>query len=183
MNRLPYGLGLIGWLLVAVVALGLAGCASMSPEECRVADWAEQGYKDGRSGFAPTRITEHRKACAEAGVVPDAHRYRLGWDRGVLEYCTPSHGVAQGRAGQPYRNVCPPQLEGPFVQAHQLGMEVYQAQRRVDDLERQAAQARRQLDKEKDATKRRALQRALDRLARESREAQRDLQRAERRLR
>ena len=98
MGRPPFWPGPSGRLLAAVAAFALAGCASMSPEECRVADWAEQGYKDGRSGLTPTRITEHRKACAEVGVVPDAQRYRQGWDRGVQEYCTPTNGLAQGRA-------------------------------------------------------------------------------------
>lgn len=172
-----------GLALVAAATLGLAGCASMSPEECQVANWVEQGYADGRNGYTPTRITEHRKACAEVGVVPDGRRYRQGWDRGVLEYCTPANGVSTGRAGQAYRNVCPAHLEGPFVYWHQRGMEVYQAQRSVDDLDRQAAQARHQIDKEKDATRRRSLQRDLGRMERELRDARRELARAERRLR
>lgn len=172
-----------GLVVAAAAVLGLAGCASMSPEECRVANWGERGYADGRNGFTPTRIAEHRKACAEVGVVPDAQRYRQGWDRGVLEYCTPANAVAQGRAGSPYRNVCPPHLEGPFVYWHQMGMDVYQAQRRVDDLDRQIGQTRRQIDKEKDAGKRRILQRELGRMERELRDARGDLARAERRLR
>lgn len=169
--------------MAAAAVLGLAGCASMSPEECLVADWGEQGHQDGRNGFTPSRITEHRKACAEVGVVPDGRRYRQGWDQGVREYCTPANGVAQGRAGSPYRNVCPRDLEGPFVYWHQLGLDVHGAQRRVDDLDRQAAQARHQIDREKDAGKRRSLQRDLGHTERELRDARRDLAHAERRLR
>lgn len=167
----------------ACIALALAGCASMSPEDCLTANWGEQGYKDGRNGLTPTRIIEHRKACADVGVVPDARRYRQGWDQGVLEYCTPANGVAQGRAGRPYRNVCPPHLEGPFVYWHQMGMDVYEAQRRVDDLDRQADQIQRQLRKEDEARERRKLRHELGDVERRLRHARRDLARAETRLR
>lgn len=170
-------------LLVAGAAFALAGCASMSPSDCLTANWGDQGYKDARMGLAPTRIMEHRKACAEVGVIPDTAFYRQGWDQGVLEYCTPANAVTQGRAGRPYRSICPPQLEGPFVYWHQLGMNVYQAQRRVDDLDRQLTQTRRQIDKEDDAKKRRALRHRLDRLGRDLSDARHDLARAERHLR
>lgn len=169
--------------VAAAIVLGLSGCASMSPEECLVANWDEQGYKDGRAGFAPTRITEHRKACAEVGVAPDAQRYRWGWDQGVREYCTPVNAVAQGRAGSPYRNVCPQPLEAEFVYWHQRGTDVYQAQRRLDDLDRQASQLRRQIDKESKASERRRLQAELRRTESELRAARRELARAESYLR
>lgn len=169
-------------VLAICATMALAGCASMSPEECLIANWGEQGWQDGRNGYAPTRIIEHRKACAEVGVVPDTAQYRRGWDQGVLEYCTPANGVVLGRQGQPYRNVCPPQLEGPFVYWHQLGMDVYQAQRRVNNLDRDLAQARRQLDREENAAKRRQLQRRIRAMSQELRAARHDLSRAERRL-
>lgn len=161
----------------------LAGCASMSPEECMVANWAEQGHKDGRNGYAPTRITEHRKACAEVGVVPDGRRYRMGWDEGVLEYCTPANGISQGRAGRPYRNVCPPQLEDEFVYWHQLGTDVYQAQKRVDDLTRDIDQLERKLRKSDNRRERQRLRRELDDTQAHLHAARRDLSRAEMRLR
>lgn len=163
--------------------LALAGCASMSPQECRVAHWEEQGYADGRHGYAPTRIIEHRKACAEVGIAPDPGRYRQGWERGVREYCTPANGVAQGRAGQPYRNVCPPSLVEPFIYWHQRGLDVYQAQRTVDDLTRRADQLQHALRKENDARKRRDLHGELNRTQRRLHDARRDLTHAERRLR
>lgn len=170
-------------ILIAASLLFLPGCASMSPEQCLSADWAEQGYADGRNGYVPTRIAEHRQACAEVGVMPDARRYRRGWDAGVLEYCTPANGVTTGRAGQAYRNVCPPQLEGPFVYWHQLGMDAHDAQQRVADLERERSELKRRQRKSEDAQERRDLQRDMRRTERELRDARRDLDRAERRLR
>ncbi|UJF24873.1 DUF2799 domain-containing protein [Suttonella sp. R2A3] len=167
---------------VAIAAvLTLVGCASMSVEECMVANWNEQGYKDGRNGYAPTRIIEHRKACAKAGMAPDAMRYRQGWDAGVLQYCTPANGVAQGRAGSPYRNVCPPQLEGDFVYWYQQGKAVYDAQRRVDDLNREVEQLQYQLHNESDDRVRRHLRRELEDTWYQLRRARDDLAWAERR--
>lgn len=171
------------WVLAAAATLGLAGCASMSPQQCLVANWGEQGYSDGRNGYPLTRLMAHRQACAEVGIAPDPAFYRQGWDQGVFEYCTPANGMAQGRAGHSYRNVCPPQLEGAFVYWHQLGRNVYEAQRQVDDLNREADQLQRRMRKEDDARKRRNLQRDLGNVERRLRDARRDLSQAQARLR
>lgn len=160
----------------------LAGCASMSADECRLAHWDEQGWRDGRDGMPVTRIIEHRKACAEVGVVPDADLYRQGHERGVMEYCTPARAVSQGRAGRAYQHVCPPQLEDSFIHYHRLGMQVYDADTHLKNLERESAQLQRELKKEKDAAKQRHLRDKLRELDRRERQARRDLTDAERRL-
>ena len=56
--------------LLATLVL-LAGCASMSEDQCRRADWLERGQRDGRNGENPYRIDDHRKACGKVGIVPD----------------------------------------------------------------------------------------------------------------
>ena len=101
--------------VAAVLAILLSGCASgLSKEECHLADWRTIGYEDGVRGLAQSRISGHRKACAEHGVAMNLDAYRGGWDEGVRRYCQPANGFRQGRAGSRYNGVCPADLEPAF---------------------------------------------------------------------
>ena len=42
---------------VTGVAL-LAGCTTMTKEQCLVGAWGEKGYEDGLSGYRPSRLDE-----------------------------------------------------------------------------------------------------------------------------
>lgn len=53
----------------ALVVL-VSSCASLSKDECVNADWRLIGYEDGSNGAGRVRIGQHRKACADHGVVP-----------------------------------------------------------------------------------------------------------------
>lgn len=172
-RRLLFVLGLI---------LLLSGCASMSEKECLVADWHDQGHRDGRQGFPLSRVEDHRDACAKVGVAPDVTQYRGGHAQGVLEYCTPQNAVAQGRSGRHYRNACPAALEGEFLAYHAMGRRAYQAQQRVDDLYRQSQQLQRTLEKEKNEAHRRRLRGELRSLDQRLRQARDQLHHEERRL-
>ncbi len=71
-------------LAPAVVMLMLAsGCATMSEEECLVADWHAIGYEDGAAGLQVAQLGKRREACAEYGVRPDTAAYRAGRDEGL----------------------------------------------------------------------------------------------------
>ena len=67
-------------LSVVVFVVALAGCASMSEEECRYVDWRTVGYEDGAAGQGAERLASRRKACAEHGVRGriEAHRVQVG---------------------------------------------------------------------------------------------------------
>src|SRR5690606_26592224 len=97
-----------------------------------------------------------------------------GRNVGIREYCTPENGLNQGLAGYSYRNACPMELERDFLIQYKRGYRVYEAQQRVNTLKRDVENKERQLDKEKDDKKRRALRRELrdldDRLMRARRE-------------
>lgn len=155
------------------MALVLSACATMSDKECLTANWYDQGYRDGSRGWPASRVIDHREACADVGVMPDMEHYRNGHAKGVLEYCTPANGVAEGRSGRPYRNVCPARLEREFLFYFSRGWLVYEAQQRVDKLNRQSSQLERELNKAKDADSRRRLRselRALDRRLQQARD-------------
>lgn len=119
---------------MAAMALLISGCAGMSEEECLVADWHALGYEDGAAGRQVAQLGKRRQACAEYGVRPDTAAYRAGRDEGLELYCTEQRGFRIGRAGQNYNGVCPADLEGLFLQAHQAGRELYLAQRAVNEV-------------------------------------------------
>ena len=69
-------------LLAALAAL--AGCNSMSEQECLATDWRTVGYEDGVNGFSGDRIGRYRNACSEHGVTPDLGEYQSGREQGLL---------------------------------------------------------------------------------------------------
>lgn len=103
----------------------LAGCASLSKDECLSADWRTIGYGDASEGFARTRISEHRQACAQYSVTPDLDAYNRGYEQGLRVYCTARKGYQQGVNGYTYRGICPAGLEEPFLEAYAFGKDIY----------------------------------------------------------
>ncbi|MFU8822501.1 MAG: DUF2799 domain-containing protein [Gammaproteobacteria bacterium] len=60
---------------IALALIALAGCASISEDECRAIDWRTVGYEDGATGQGVERLSSRRQACARHGVVPDLDAY------------------------------------------------------------------------------------------------------------
>ncbi|MBL8546225.1 MAG: DUF2799 domain-containing protein [Hyphomonadaceae bacterium] len=135
------------WALAgAVVALAmLAGCETMSAEECAVADWRQLGYADadrtGQDGFA-----NRAQSCAEKGVSADANAYRSGFADGLRAFCQPPRGFDFARRGGTFNGYCPADLDEDFRYALGDGRRVYDLQQSIDE-------ARRNVD---NATRRRA---------------------------
>ena len=110
------------------------GCATMSKDECRQADWYIKGLDDATQGYALDRVVEHGKACARAKITPDMKTYREGHAKGARLYCVPEKGYSEGRRGAAYNGICPPELEGKFLRAYQDGQELYSIQRNIDRM-------------------------------------------------
>ena len=119
-------------LLAAAFLLG--GCASMDKPQCVNANWYAIGMEDGAQGRALQRLGDHRRACAEHGVQPDAERYAAGRNEGLKSYCTYDRGLRTGRAGNAYNGVCPEPAARDFLAGYQHGREVYGLQRRLDEV-------------------------------------------------
>ena len=116
------------------VALALVGCATMSKDECLTADWYQVGYEDGALGYADTRISQHRQACAEYGITTDLRAYQDGHEEGIIRFCTPRNGFVQGRNGYNYTGICPPSLEHGFLDGYDAGREIYSARLVISEL-------------------------------------------------
>ncbi len=122
------------WMLIAVVA-GLSGCASLSQEECLAGNWRTIGYEDGAQGQPAERVGEHRQACERHGVSPNLELWRLGYDEGLVAYCTPDNGFRVGAAGGAYHGVCRgPQGDG-FLAGLRDGQYFYDAKDHLAGLE------------------------------------------------
>ena len=167
---------------VTMVALALAGCSAMSPQECRTADWREQGMRDAMQGQARSHFDDIREACAEAGVVPSQNLYFTGYANGLLQFCTPANGAQWGRQGKSYNNTCPPQLETAFLSRYGDGRRAWDAAQTLQRLRNQQQQKQRDLDQSKDDSQRRRLRDELNSLDWQLRNARDDLNRAEQRL-
>lgn len=126
-------------LLAAMLTLLLtiAGCASLSKQECQQADWYLIGVEDGARGYDIEHIGRHREACARVEVVPDIERYRAGLAEGHSRYCTEQKGYAVGASGGQHQNVCTGEMAAVFNTAYSHGREYYRLKQAVTDLEGQ----------------------------------------------
>ena len=121
MTRTLSTLGLLG-------ALVLAGCGTIPEQECPKVDWYELGLKDGRAGYPPERIAEHRDACKGAQVEPDELRYLQGRRAGIGDYCQPQNAFRDGLAGNEYRGVC----DAAFARNHAAALRVATLRRAIE---------------------------------------------------
>jgi hypothetical protein len=121
------------WLMAGVLAatFAVAGCSSMSENECLAMDWRMIGYEDGVVGYSGNRIGQHRKACAKYGVTPDLDQYQAGREQGLREFCKPMNGFRIGARGNGYNGVCPADLDQAFVAAYESGRQLNTLRSRV----------------------------------------------------
>ncbi|MES2070583.1 MAG: DUF2799 domain-containing protein [Pseudomonadota bacterium] len=113
----------------------MAGCASLSKDQCLNANWQQIGFADGKQGLPPDQLNEHAKACTEYGVQTNFEQYMLGRSRGLLNYCQPENAFNTGRAGRG-ENVaaCPPNMQNAFLFEFRRGGEINQMEGELESL-------------------------------------------------
>ncbi|MFW5926464.1 MAG: DUF2799 domain-containing protein [Wenzhouxiangella sp.] len=144
----------------------VAGCATMTPEECAVADWEHLGERDGRSGQSPEYFARRASDCAEAGYDADQAAWRRGWDRGIVDFCTPGSGFREGLEGHGYDHICPGHLEDRFLDGYEAGVAIHDAETRLDRTRSEIERAEKRLEElhEEEKPDRKAIERERDRL-------------------
>lgn len=106
----------------------LAGCASMSKDDCVNADWSKIGHDDGVKGQKPEAFKRYQSSCSKHGVTADANQYNKAWAQAIVnEYCTEERGFTLGRNGKIYRDVCPAEVEPIFLRGYKRGRQLYKA--------------------------------------------------------
>jgi hypothetical protein len=107
-------------------AILLAGCATLTSEQCRQGDWRQIGFADGAAGISAARINDHSKACAEVGVRPNLDDYLRGREQGLRNYCQPENGFSVGRAGNSaIVSDCPENMKYAFMEQYRQGQQVH----------------------------------------------------------
>lgn len=126
---------LFAFAALSVVVVWINGCATLSKGECLTANWYLLGRHDGSHGYTRARLYEHRQACAQYGVIPDAQAYYAGRRVGLERYCTPRNGFREGRAGHEYRDVCPLSSETAFLKAYRKGKAIHEVAEEIEEVE------------------------------------------------
>lgn len=131
--------------------LQLSGCATLNESECKQGDWMQIGYTDGAAGKPEAHLAKHRDACARYQISPVLNQWRIGYQKGLVSYCTPEKGYQEGLQGRTYHGVCPANTATDFRFAYDKGQRIYrqsqvvkQLQDRLDKLDRQQSQLRQQ---------------------------------------
>lgn len=127
---------LVQLLLIGSLLLG-SGCATLSEDECRSADWYDIGLSDGHEGQPFTRIDQHREACAKHQISPDAARYRDGHSEGLGDYCQLGNAIRTGLRGERYQGVCPGEPGKQFGEYNEAGYRVYRVRQEIDRVDNQ----------------------------------------------
>jgi hypothetical protein len=136
-----------------VLGLILASCATMTPDECRLANWHEIGLSDGVEGKTLAKFTARKEDCAEAHVVPDSRAYLAGREAGLTSFCRLENAAPLGVRGDSYEGVCPPLIDGEFRRRFQIGHAVYEWRgevSRIDERLRSQEKKLRESDRDED---------------------------------
>jgi hypothetical protein len=168
--------------LVGVLALVLlSGCATMTEDECRYADWYDIGLRDGREAKPQSRVTSYVDACAPFQVRPDMDAWEQGRAAGLGEFCQLPVALERGLNRYSYDRVCgDPDFERVYLAAKALG----DARHVIETTDTELARKEEKLVKDKELTdeKRAELELEIRNLERQRDRARDDRSDAERRL-
>ena len=135
-------LGLTAAGMLACTSLGLIG-PEVSTDPCQNIDWFEVGRRDGVVGRSPRENPLLRQCERSADHQINTEAFEAGFNKGLVEYCTPERAFQMGQSGQPYSGVCPAELENEVVGAHLKGKRVAQ---RLAELEEETTKIEMQIE-------------------------------------
>ena len=112
-------------VLVVLPMIALAGCATMSADQCATADWRALGFEDGSRGETLVKAARREDACADHGYAMNRAVYDNGRHAGLALYCTSQVAYGLGESGRSYTGVCVAHDEVGFLAAYKRGLELY----------------------------------------------------------
>ncbi len=187
------------YMLLAALALvfgfALAGCETMSAEECAAADWRAIGFSDAASAGA-NRFRDRAESCADKGFIAEGQLYAAGFADGMVQFCQPPNAFNFARRGGTFNGSCPAELQYDFYAAFEDGRRVHEAeadvdaarsdisniQSRRDSIDRDIRDREHELASAPNDEERNRLRGEIDRLRRERRDLGDDLRSAEQHL-
>ena len=111
---------------ISILSLLLSGCAVMSVEQCKNANWEDIGEKDGAIGKEP-RLDKYYSSCQKADITPNQALYEKGYKQGLSYYCRPESIFYEAMAGRGHYQVCPIEKRDVLRSYYQVANEYYQA--------------------------------------------------------
>ena len=140
-------------LIILSGFLVLAGCATLSKDECLRGDWRALGVTDGVKGEPATRIEEHRKACAEHSIRIDEKLYMDGRAEGLRQYCQIDNAFQTGLKGRKYHGVCPPAIHPHFARCNSAAYAVYETRKDIENVHSSISSKQSRLESKKTSAK------------------------------
>ncbi|WP_170317640.1 DUF2799 domain-containing protein [Paroceanicella profunda] len=112
-------------LLLFTLLTLVSGCSALPPEpldaqSCTPQNWRNLGYEDGAAGRSRDALDRRAQQCADYGPPQDV-LWDLGYNEGLLAWCTPSRAYDLGRGGRAIPVDCPPETRASFLQAYEDG--------------------------------------------------------------
>jgi hypothetical protein len=120
--------------LLALAAL-MAGCETMTADECKYANWSDIGMRDGLAGQPVSLLGERVKDCTKAGTPVDTARYMAGREQGLRSFCHLENAVPLGLSGKSYAGVCPALVDIEFRRRYRAGYAVHELRSKLSDLD------------------------------------------------
>ena len=117
-------------LLVGFTIL-LSGCAAMSVEQCKTANWFNVGEKDGAAG-RESRLDKYYSSCQKANIVPNQKLYEQGYQKGLGYYCRPETIFNEALEGRGDFRICPLDKRESLRIYYQVANGYYQANAEFD---------------------------------------------------
>ena len=92
------------YLIVIYLSL-LTGCSLQGKPKtaCVQRDWYEIGRQDGRIGESIYKLENWSTLCPKT---MKKEVYKLGYRKGLKNYCSPGNAYELGKSGVAYKNVC-----------------------------------------------------------------------------
>ena len=116
---------------LALTALSLTQCTSLSLEECRNSDWYALGLAAGNRGATSNQVNQYQQDCYEFNLKVDSSQWQQGYQQGLISYCLPENGYRVGLAGENYYGVC---SNNQFVERYNQGHEHYLVNKRLAEI-------------------------------------------------
>lgn len=127
----------LGCWFPVMAALGLAGCQTLSVDQCQQANWFEVGRTDGLNGRSP-RHGLLSKECSVQGVRVSAMTqttYRNGHQDGLKVFCTPPVILEKALQQNIDLQICPSETIAWLSPYAQVGNNQRNAQKQLDRLQ------------------------------------------------
>lgn len=124
--------------LVTTLLVYVSGCATMSKEECQLANWQAIGQMDGANGKQADYLAKRSSNCVKNGIMPNQILWEKGRQKGLRNYCTPNNIYNQGLHGKSFSPVC------GFLNVNTQNKldKRYRAGKRIYELERDISRAK-----------------------------------------